>query len=299
MDKKVLVIYYTQSGQLKNVIDRFLEPFYQVKVSIEVIAIEPERDYPFPWTGKEFFDAMPESVLTLATPLKSFKSKENRYDLIIFAYQPWYLSPSIPANSILQHLDFKALLNNTPVVTLIGARNMWLNAQEKVKKLIGEAGGKIVGNIALVDRHGNLPSAVSILYWMLTGKKEKFLGIFPKPGVSEEDIQNSDRYGEIVLEFFKTGNWEGMQQKLADNEAVVVKSNLMFIEGRAGRLFWIWANFIKKRKNRAFWLSVFKYYLIIALFLVAPIVLSINMIFFKPFLGNRIKRKKRYYMGLN
>lgn len=299
MDKKVLVIYYTQSGQLKAIADRFLKPFYEANASVEVVAIEPEKPFPFPWTSREFFDAMPESVLTSPAPLKPFASKENRYDLIIFAYQPWYLSPSIPANSILQYPGFKTLMKDTPVVTLIGARNMWLNAQEKVKKLVSEAGGKIVGNVAQVDRHGNLASVVSILYWMLTGKKEKYLGVFPKPGVSDEDIQSSDRYGAIVLDFLKTGNWQGLPQALASSKAVEVKSNLMFIEGRAGRLFQIWANFIIKRKNRAFWLSVFKYYLIIALFLVAPIVLLINMIFFKPFLGKSIERKKRYYMGLN
>lgn len=298
MEKKILAFYYTQSGQLKHILDQFTAPLRQAGFAVEEVKIEPEDDFPFPWTGKEFFDAMPESVTVKPAPIKPFTLKETQYDLIIFAYQPWYLSPSIPANSVLQHPDFKTIARNTPVITLIGARNMWLNAQEKVKKLLDEAGAKLVGNIALVDKNGNLPSAVTILYWMLTGKKDRFLGIFPKPGVADDDVADAKKYGDVVLEYLNSGSGAALQPKLVAAGAVDIKSNLMFIEGRAGRLFSIWANFIIKRKNRGFWLNVFKYYLIIALFIVAPFVLLINMIFFKPFVGANIKRKKEYYLGL-
>jgi len=47
------------------------------------------------------------------------------------------------------------------------------------------------------------------------------------------------------------------------------------------------------------WLVVFKYYLLIALFIIAPIVLLINNIFFKPFLTGSINKKKQYYLALN
>jgi hypothetical protein len=90
-----------------------------------------------------------------------------------------------------------------------------------------------------------------------------------------------------------------LQKKLVDLKAVEVKSDLMFIEGRAGKLFSIWANVISKRKNRALWLKLFKYYLFIALFVVAPVVLTINNILFRPFLGKAITKKKHYYLGLN
>lgn len=299
MEKTILAIYYTQSGQLKQILDQFLFPLYQAGAKVEELRIEPENDFDFPWTGKRFFDAMPESVLVKPAALKPFTLQENKYDLIVFAYQPWFLSPSIPANSILQHPEFIRIAKDTPVVTVIGARNMWLNSQEKVKKLLNNANAQLVGNVALVDNNGNLPSAVTILYWMLTGKKDRFLGIFPKPGVAEEDIEGVKKYGDVVVEHLKTGNWTELQHNLVKTGAVEVKSNLMFIEGRAGKLFSIWANFIKKRRNRAFWLNVFKYYLIIALFIVAPIVLLINIIFFKPFVGGSIKRKKKYYLGLN
>lgn len=73
----------------------------------------------------------------------------------------------------------------------------------------------------------------------------------------------------------------------------------MFIETRGAKLFIIWANHIIKKKNRRFWLRIFKYYLLIALFIVAPIVLMINMVIFKPFFIKAIRRKKKYYSEIN
>ena len=57
----------------------------------------------------------------------------KKYDLIVFGHQVWYLSPSIPINSFLQNNISKKLFENTPVVTVIGCRNMWIMAQEKIK----------------------------------------------------------------------------------------------------------------------------------------------------------------------
>lgn len=299
MSKKVLAIYYSQSGQTEAIVDSFISSFIAAGITVEKVQIQPQKPFSFPWSSERFFDAMPESVLEIPVALAPFELKEQKYDLIIFAYQPWYLSPSIPATSILVHPDFKQVLENTPVLTLIGARNMWLNAQEKVKKTLKEAKANLVGNVALVDRNSNLISVVTILYWMLTGKKDQYLGIFPKPGVSAEDIAQANVFGRIASEFLLKDNWDGLQKQFIAAKALEVKSDLMFIEHRAKRLFSIWANLIIGKKNRTWWLKAFKYYLIVALFIVAPLVLAINYIFFRPFFLKSIRQKKQYYLAVN
>lgn len=299
MNKNILVVYYTQSGQLESIVNQFTKPFQEAGVNIEKLAIQLKKDFPFPWTSDTFFDAMPESVLGIPVELQEVKFNRTAYDLVIVAYQPWFLSPSLPITSMLKNEEFKKIIANSPVVTLIGARNMWLNSQEKVKVLLKEAGAQLVGNIALVDRHNNHLSAVSILYWMLTGKKERYLNIFPTPGVSEKDIQNVDTFGRTVLSFLTKDSWIGMQGTLILQDAVVVKPNLMFIEQRAGKLFSIWAKLIHGKKNRKPWVTGFKYYLLIALFILAPIVIAINEVLFKPFLRKQINKKIQKYQGLN
>jgi hypothetical protein len=298
MSMKVLAIYYSQSGQLGEIIDHFTAPLIESGVSVEKIRVRPKTEYAFPWTSKRFFDVMPESVLGIPVVLEPFRLEESAYDLVILGYQPWFLSPSIPVNSILHDPQVRSQLKDTPVLTITGARNMWINCMEQIKKSLGRAGAKRVGSIVLVDKHHNYISFVTILYWMFTGKQDRYLNIFPKPGVADSDILNTKAFGETVYKYLVQGEWAGLQTDLVRQKAIQVNSFLMFIESRAGRIFSIWARFIIKRKKRTVWLVVFKYYLLIALFIAAPIILTINTIFFRPFLSGRIRKQKQYYSDL-
>jgi hypothetical protein len=299
MTKKVLAVYYTQSGQMASIIDTFTGPFQATGASVEKVRIAPVEDYNFPWTGKRFFSVMPDCVLGIPRPLQPFSFKENHYDLVIMAYQPWFLSPSVPANSLLQHQSFLDVIKGTPVITISAARNMWLNAFTRICNMLQGAGAKHVGNIALVDRHPNPVSFVTIFYWMLSGKKERYLNIFPKPGVSAEDIAGTKVFGELVAGRLQTNNWEGLQQDLIERDAAHINYPLMVIEGKAKYIFSAWAKFIVKRKNKAPWLSAFKYYLFIALFLGAPILLTLDAVFLRPFTPKKIRSKKQQYLLLN
>ena len=299
MTKKVLAIYYTQSGQLGEIIDNFTAPLIESGASVEKVCVQPATPYPFPWKGKSFFSVMPDCVLAVPGELAPFQLKESSYDLIIFGYQAWFLSASIPANTILHHPAFRAVVKGTPVITITGARNMWINAFEKVKKVLQNAEAKLVGNISLVDKHPNPVSFVTILKWMFTGKRERYLNIFPLPGVSDEDSKNTKVFGAIVEQHLSKNNWDSLQEELVKEKAVVIKYRLMYIESKAGHIFKIWGNLIAKRKNKTAWLVAFKYYLIIALFVAAPIILTVDAIFFKPFLSKKIKARKQYLLGVN
>ena len=296
MQKKVLAIYYTQSGQMGDIIDSFIAPLIYTGLSVEKAVIKPVANYDFPWTGKRFFSVMPSAVLGIAEPLEPLTLKEQTYDLIIIGYQPWFLSPSIPSSSLLQHKEFRALLKNTPVITVSAGRNMWINAFVRVKSMLKDAGANLVGNIALVDRHPNPVSFVTIFYWMLSGKKDRYLNVFPKPGVSDDDIARMKDFGETVVKFTNNGQWDGLQDVLLQQKAVEINYSLMFIEARAKPMFAIWAKIIAKQKNRTPWLSAFKYYLFIALFLGAPVLLTLDAVFLKPFSSKRIKAKKQNYL---
>lgn len=299
MSKKVLAIYYSQSGQLGDIISSLTKPLPDAGHSVETIRVAPVKAYPFPWKGKSFFAVMPDCVTGVPTELQPFQLKESAYDLVIVGYQAWFLSPSIPCNSILKHPAVKSVLKNTPVVTITGARNMWISAMERIKVILKDSGARLSGNIALVDRHANLISFITIFYWMFKGKKERYLNIFPKPGVADADIDACRLYGNIIGNHLENGNWNGLQDQLIEAKAIEVKYNLMFIESKARKIFGIWANIIVKRKNKTAWLVAFKYYLIIALFIAAPLILTVDAIFFKPFLSGRIKKQKQHYLGVN
>lgn len=299
MGKKILVVYYSQSGQLKQIVENFAAPFSIAGNSVEYMQIKMKKEFPFPWKSKSFFDAMPESVLGIPAEVIAPHFKEEKYDLVVFAYQPWYLSPSIPAASFLQNTEFAKRLKDTPVVTVIGSRNMWINAQERVKKMIKQNGGRLVGNIVYADRHNNFVSAVTIQYWMFTGKKDRWLGIFPRPGVADKEIADAGIFGSKVLEALKINDFGNLQTQLAKMKAVEPQTVLMFIEGRAPKIFSLWANLIIRKKNRSMWLQIFKYYLLFALFIIAPIIVVIYLVVIVPLTGRQIREHKKYFSGVN
>lgn len=298
---KILVVRYSQSGQMHQITDRFLASFDPSQ--IEYLNLKPQTSFPFPWTSDVFFDTMPETVLEEPVRLEPFQIAENQYSLIILPYQPWFLSPSLPVSSLMKDERFKEVLKNTRIVTLIGGRNMWLNAQESIKRHIRDAGGRLVANVPFMDRTSNLISAVTILHWMLTGRKDRKWGIFPKPGVSDADIESAAGFGKMVRTAWEQNDYTGLQDKILSSGLIEIPTDILFIEQRAKKIFYIWANLIKKKgttpQKRKTFVSFFKYYLLIALFMVAPVLLLVYNLLIAPFTGRAIKKKKEYFCGLD
>src|SRR5258708_12202622 len=80
----------------------------------------------------------------------------------------------------------------------MGGRNMWLVAQETVKRLIQEAGGRLLDNVAFTDQGGTLATFVTTPRWLLTGRRNPFWGL-PAAGVAEQEIAKADRFGLALL----------------------------------------------------------------------------------------------------
>jgi len=299
--KNVLVIYYSQSGQLESIARNIAKPFINSEeMNVVFYEIQMEKPFPFPWNKTAFFDVFPESFLQMPSQLKPIPSVilDTKFDLILLHFQVWYLSPSIPINSFLKSLEAKILFNSTPVVTISGSRNMWFMAQEKIKVLLKNNNAQLKGNVALVDRVGNLISVITIVEWMFSGVKKKYLGIFPLPGVSEKDIVEAYKFGEIILSGLIENDLDGIQKKLVAIDAVKISSYLVTVDKTANKIFGKWSNFIKNRKHsRKLWLKVFNLYLLLAIWLISPIVYILHVITYS-FKINKIKKETLYYQGI-
>ena len=291
--KRVLVVYYTQSGQLKEIIDSVLSPL--TEVTIDFLPIDTAEPFPFPWTGEAFFGAFPESYLQIPQPLKPFHLAHTDYDLVILGYQVWYLSPSIPFNSFLQSEAGKQLLQGKSVITVSGTRNMWVMAQQKVKKLLTDCGAHLVGNIALTDRHHNHISVITIVQWLFSGDKNKrYLGVFPKAGVADKDIESASVYGTLIAPHLQTGDYTGLQQAIVAHGGVHYKRFLLSAEKKGNRLFGIWAKMIYGSKKRKFLLKCFRIYLYIAIWVLMPIVWLLYWLTYPLFFWKVERDKKKF-----
>ncbi len=303
--KNVLVIYYTQSGQLLEIAKSITSDLELAEdVNLSFYQIEMEVPFLFPWKKEAFFNEFPESFLQIPSPVKNreFQELRKKYDLIILAYQVWFLTPSIPMNSFLKSEISDDVLKDTPVLTVIGCRNMWVMAQEKTKKLLANKKALLVGNIVLIDKHINHVSVITISHWMFSGLKTRFLKVFPRPGVSDKDIDDASVHGKHILKALRTTNYQKLQESLLKDKSVCINPFLVLVDKRANMLFAKWANFIVKKgakesEKRLFWVKLFKGYLLFAIWFVSPIVYVLYLISY-PFSMSKIKKDKKYYASV-
>jgi hypothetical protein len=149
---------------------------------------------------------------------------------------------------------------------------MWIGAFNRVKEKIETLGGRMCGNIALVDRAPNLVSVITIVYWMFTGKKDNYLGIFPRPGVSDEDIAAAGKFGAAIGPALLENKLDRLEDELKNLGAYDINPSLARLETRARKVFTLWAKLIiKSPKRRTLFLNLFFTELIMALAVISPI----------------------------
>lgn len=302
--KKILVVYYTQTGQAKQALDATLKPFEENKnYQIDYLLIQPKKAFPYPWSYTEFFDIFPETVHGIPCEIEKLDIDTSiNYDLIVIAYQPWFLSICVPISSFLQSIEAKQLLANKPVVTIINCRNMWLGAQEKMKKRLLDVKANLIGNITFVDRSSNLVSLVTVLAFVLKGKKENFMGIFPKYGVTEKDLSHAPVFGKIILDNLEHNQLQHIQPQLNQQGALDIRGNLLLMEGRGRALFPLYANYISKKgtqgsEQRRTRVRIFGIVLPTAILLLSPIITILSRL--APLLAKKKFGKEIAYYSQN
>lgn len=283
--KKILAIYYSQSGQGKMILDSVLSPFSSsTEFDITYEEIKPEIPIPFPCPSQDFMQPFPESVEEIPCQLKPLQVDIHAdYDFVFLIWQPWYLSPSVPIQSFLNTPEAQTLLKGKPIVTITGCRNMWVMGYEKIKEYLKRCEANLVGNIVLVDKAPNLISVITILNWLMKGKKGRWMNILPAAGVSDKDITSASQFGQLILDSIQADTLANLQKDLVKAGAVDVKPSLVAVEKTGRRIFTKWSKFILKKGSfgdpkRNLRLSCFKYYLLAVIFMITPFISAARQI---------------------
>ncbi|WP_419678069.1 dialkylresorcinol condensing enzyme [Aliarcobacter lanthieri] len=299
--KKILVVSYSQTGQLNSLVENFTKPLLKNK-NFELIFknIEPKKNYPFPWKLIDFMDNFPESVYMIPCELKEIEDDENEYDLIILAYQVWFLSPSIPISSFLQSSYAKKKFKNKPIITLIGCRNMWIMAQEKVKKLLENIEATLIDNVVLIDKGSSLETFITTPRWMLSGKKDSFLGL-SSAGIDEDEIKKSQRFGKALVKALNQNKQIENRSLLQGLKAVEVDVKLIKSEKIGNKSFLIWGKLIRKigefgNKKRRVVVFIYLIFLLLMILTVVPLNMIVQTIIRKISKKSIQKQKELYEM---
>ena len=297
--KKILVLYYSQSGQLERILARLVQGLESggIAVQCDVRRIIPVTPYPYPWSFYRFFGVFPEAVLLDGCPVQPVATADH-YDLIVLGYTIWFLSPAIPVTGFLQSEQAARLFKDTPVVTVIACRDMWLIGQEKMKSLLAGLGARLLDNVVLTDQGKSIYTFVTMPRWMLTGNKDRFW-FFPKAGVAEEEILCADRFGRRLAAMLAKDGEKGEAPLLAGLGAVDVNGKLIATERIAHRSFLLWSRLIKKAgppdsRGRKVVITIYAVFLLCLVLTVVPLNMLVRRLA-SPFCRKSIARAVSYY----
>jgi hypothetical protein len=298
--KRVLVIRYSQSGQLSHVIEHLIAPLREDSgIAVHVETLRPEPAYPFPWPFFRFFDAFPESAHMRAPALAPLSLRgDEDFDLVILPYQVWFLAPSLPVTGFLKHPLAAALLRGKPVITVIACRNMWLMAQEKLKGLLAAAGARLIDNVVLTDPGPTLATFITTPVWMLSGRKQGFWGL-PDAGLDAAQIQGARRFGLALREALARDGERGDGPLLAGLGAVCADPRLYVSEKAGTRSFYLWGKLLMAAGRPGAWqrkplLALYVVFLLALIVTVVPLSLGLQALL-RPLFRARLAKMKNYF----
>jgi len=300
--RRVLIVHFSQTGQLDRLAQSVCGPLQaHGEIQLDVLQLQPLQPYPFPWPFLDFFRIFPETVLMRPQPLQPLAvDVRTRYDLVILAYQVWFLSPSQPMTAFLASPEAAQLLKGTPVVTLIGCRNMWLMAQEKVKARLAELGARLVDNIALTDACGTAASFLATPLWLFTGRQKPYSWV-PRAGIDEAEIAAASRFGAAMAQRLTADERPIEQPMLTGLGAVRIDEKLIASEKVGNRSFQLWSRLLaaigpQHSRRRACGLVVYIAFLLCLIVTVVPLSALVKKLL-APLTKARTEREKAYFAG--
>ncbi|MFT3733984.1 MAG: dialkylresorcinol condensing enzyme [Rhodocyclaceae bacterium] len=298
--KKVLVVMYSQTGQLSRIVERMLEALRNdPRIALQVETLRPATPFPFPWSLRRFFDTFPESALLKPAPIAPLAlTGDERFDLVILPWQVWFLAPSQPVTAFLQNPVAQRVLRDTPVVSVIACRNMWIMAHEKMKSLLAAAGARLIDNVVFTDCAPTLATLLTTPLWMLTGRRD-VLRSLPPAGISDADIAAAERFGPALRDALAADLERGTAPLLQGLAAVEVNPHLMTSEKAGTRSFFLWGKLLHAAgpagsPQRVPLLVLYALFLVALIITVVPVSLLLQRLL-RPVLAKRLARIKEHY----
>jgi len=291
--KRILVIYYSQTGQLARVVESFLAPLGgRTDVEIVKVCVTPKAPYRFPWRFLDFLDCFPESIFMDPPEMAPFDfDPDAHFDLVVLAYQVWFLSPSLPITGFLRS-EAARVLTGKPVITLIACRNMWLTAQAKVVATLRERGAYLIDNVVLVDGGPAWSTFITTPRWLLTGRKGPFWKIFPGAGVSDADIHKAARFGRALRDALPMLSVRTRESLLRGLVAVRVDPRYIASERIGHRSFLLWGRLCRALGGpgaplRRSVLILYAFVLAVMILTIVPLTFLLAMLL-RPFVHKRL-----------
>jgi multimeric flavodoxin WrbA len=201
--KRVLIIYYSFSGQTQLLIQRVAAGIMEGDLEVSIERLHPVRQIPFPFLSWRSMSR----VMILSFFRKRVKVQTNealldsKWDMILLAGPTWSYSPSGPVLDFLDRYG-NTLCKGTTVLPLISCRSYWRTHYWCLKCILNRLGARVLS--PMVFLHSSTEPWRTIgLFLQLMGRLPRresswFRRRYPRYGHSREQYADALEQGRNI-----------------------------------------------------------------------------------------------------
>jgi hypothetical protein len=207
---RVLIVYYSFSGQTGVLINRLAAGIRGQGVMVFFGKLKPVKHLRFPLRGiLRTYYMMFITFFRKRIPIQDISPKcDQEYDLIILAGPTWSYNPSGPVLSFLDRYG-KEILGGREVLPIISCRGYWKQHWWGLRRKLEECGARFSNMIAFSHPNPEPWRTVGV-FLKVAGKKperSRLLGKhYPRFGHSNVQMQEAYRFGALIGETLKANN---------------------------------------------------------------------------------------------
>lgn len=204
---KVLIIYFSFSGQTGILVNRLAEGLKEQGVEVFFEKLKPVKHLRFPVSGVfRTYVMMLVTFFRKRVPIEELSDKcDQEYDLIILSGPTWSYNPSGPVLYFLDRYG-REVLGGREVLPLISCRGYWKQHWWGLRRKLKKCGAHFSNLIAFSHPNPEPWRTVGV-FLKIAGKNPERSGFISKHydrfGHSSEQMEEARRFGLLIGEALK------------------------------------------------------------------------------------------------
>jgi menaquinone-dependent protoporphyrinogen IX oxidase len=215
---RVLLLYYTYTGQALKVLDAAGEAFRERGCDVRKAQIEltdqryADRFSRFPMrrVWPDMLSVLPAQLRHATGEIRIPDEVRNAdYDLICVGSPTWWRTTNLPMRSFLKSDQARKLLAGKPFTTFVVCRRYWRENIKTVRKLGEKRGGRYVGGLHFEYPGGQVRSMLSLTSYLGSGVyRDRYLGVrIPTTNVQPQQLVQTREFAlALVNRLFPEGS---------------------------------------------------------------------------------------------
>ncbi len=208
---RVLLLYYTFTGQSLKVLEAAAEVFRERGYVVETAEIEftdpryAERFSRFPMrrVWPDMLSVLPAQKRGATGEIRTPDTvRDGDYDLICIGSPTWWQTVSMPMRSFLKSDEARKLLAGKPFAVFVVCRQFWQENFMAVRELAEQQGGRYVDGIHFTYPGDQLHSMLSLTSYLGSGQyRDRYLGLrIPSTNIQPEHLEQTRTFAATLAD---------------------------------------------------------------------------------------------------